>query len=222
MRLLNKIWTRDKRRKAVAIAMTIILCLAFVNHRVDAYYLLGYKYINGISNLIWSYYNPSSLMPNCGNYLSGMYTSTAAWENGVSSLDFTYSSYSTSNNVIYNIVFLVGNYGSGGSYGGAIYYNSSGNLVSTYNSNTGTYNGPTQNYAYVFIRCNHSLMQSFTANNRLVAMYSHEIGHALGLAHADYNPYVVMYKYNVDDYYTYYIYLPQTDDCLGVTNLYSN
>ena len=43
MRLLNKIWTRDKRRKAVAIAMTIILCLAFVNHRVDAYYLLGYK-----------------------------------------------------------------------------------------------------------------------------------------------------------------------------------
>lgn len=84
------------------------------------------------------------------------------------------------------------------------------------------YEAPNQNYSWTEIVLNSSVFDSLSnksglsGNRHRQGTVAHEFGHAMGLAHSNSNPNVIMCQYGRGRK----VYLPTADDLNGINALY--
>lgn len=81
--------------------------------------------------------------------------------------------------------------------------------------------GPTANWDYAIIRCNHYFLEDFLTSEHLQSVFCHEIGHAMGLSHELERTYVLMYQYNAARFNEYGVYKPTDYDVELVNEIYN-
>ena len=147
---------------------------------IDGYQLLGYKLTGGISTIYYSWYNPHNCTPATGTgYYSLIINAENDWQTALAQTYGTTFQPTSNTNTDCSIFFVVNASENSAIYAGCRYFGNNGMAVSD-----GTnFESPWRDYKYVHVICYHQELSELSLNSKIKAVFAHETGHVLGLAH---------------------------------------
>lgn len=211
----------DIVRNRVRIGIGILLSLMLIvtsGMPVLAYNVFGYTLNGGVGNYGYNtrnYWVDSS----ASNYSTMIDAAVSTWVHTTSRLGITTPislARTTTKSSSYFDVYMKAMPGSTTTVAGTYFYVKN---VGCINPNL---QGPNQNYSWTEIDLNSNSFPSLAANSSLSAdekrqgTIAHEFGHAMGLAHSNDNPKVIMCQLKANRS----VYMPMADDAQGVNALY--
>ena len=149
---------------------------------IDGYQLLGHKLTGGISTIYYSWYNPHNYTPATGTgYYSLMINAASDWQTALSQTAGSTFQSTSNTDTGCTIFFVLNNevVDKSDVFAGCRFYGNNGLPASDGES----FGLPWRDYKYVYVICYHQQLLTLSQNSKIKAVFSHEIGHVLGLAH---------------------------------------